>query len=111
MIPMQDIPAWGNVVPWSDQRQIEQDLIISRTLVKIFSDGMLRKALRLRGGTALNKPHFPVPLRYSEDIDLVRASTEPIGPIPDRLRVILETWLGYARFDPSQVAPKFRFRA
>ena len=38
MIPAQNIVAWGNVVPWADQRQVEQDLIISRALVEIFSD-------------------------------------------------------------------------
>ncbi len=69
---------------------MEQDLIISRALVGIFSEGMLREALRFRGGTALNKLHFPEPLRYSEDIDLVRTSAGPIGPILDRLRVVLE---------------------
>ena len=110
MIPAQNIVAWGNVVPWADQRQVEQDLIISRALVDIFSDGMLRDALRFRGGTALNKLHFPAPLRYSEDIDLVRTSAGPIGPILDRLRVVLEPWLGRAQFDQSPVAPKFRFR-
>ena len=110
MIPAQNIVAWGNVVPWADQRQIEQDLIISRALVEIFSDSMLRGALRIRGGTALNKLHFPAPMRYSEDIDLVRTSTGPIGPILDRLRVVLEPWLGRAQFDRSPVAPKFRFR-
>lgn len=110
MIPAQNIVAWGNVVPWADQRQVEQDLIISRALVEIFSEGMLREALRFRGGTALNKLHFPEPLRYSEDIDLVRTSAGPIGPILDRLRVVLEPWLGRAQFDQSPVAPKFRFR-
>jgi predicted nucleotidyltransferase component of viral defense system len=110
MIPAQNIVAWGNVVPWADQRQVEQDLIISRALVEIFSDDMLRDALRFRGGTALNKLHFPEPLRYSEDIDLVRTSAGPIGPILDQLRVILEPWLGRAQFDQSPVAPKFRFR-
>ncbi|MFD1913490.1 MULTISPECIES: nucleotidyl transferase AbiEii/AbiGii toxin family protein [Alphaproteobacteria] len=110
MIPAQNIVAWGNVVPWADQRQVEQDLIISRALVDIFSDDMLRDALRFRGGTALNKLHFPAPLRYSEDIDLVRTSGGPIGPILDRLRALLEPWLGQARFDQSPVAPKFRFR-
>ena len=99
MIPAQDVVAWGNVVPWADQRQIEEDLIIGRAVVEIFSDEMLRDALRLRGGTALNKPHFPVPLRYSEDIDLVRTSAGPIGPILDRLRTGLEPWLGTAQFD------------
>jgi predicted nucleotidyltransferase component of viral defense system len=110
MIPAQNIVAWGNVVPWADQRQVEQDLIISRALVEIFSDAMLREALRFRGGTALNKLHFPASLRYSEDIDLVRTSAGPIGPILDQLRVVLEPWLGRAQFDQSPVAPKFRFR-
>ena len=94
MIPAQNIVAWGNVVPWADQRQVEQDLIISRVLVEIFSDEMLRGELRFRGGTALNKLQFPAPLRYSEDIDLVRTSAGPIGPILDGLRVVLEPWLG-----------------
>ncbi|HMR54769.1 MAG TPA: nucleotidyl transferase AbiEii/AbiGii toxin family protein [Amaricoccus sp.] len=110
MIPSQNIVAWGNVVPWADLRQVEQDLIICRALIDIFTDEALREALRFRGGTALNKLHFPVPLRYSEDIDLVRTSAGPIGPILDRLRAVLEPWLGRAQFDQSPVAPKFRFR-
>ena len=110
MIPAQNIVAWGNVVPWTDTRQVEQDLIISRALVEIFSDEMLREELRVRGGTALSKLHFAAPLRYSEDIDLVRTSTGPIGPILDRLRAVLEPWLGRAKFDQSPVAPKLRFR-
>ena len=110
MIPAQNIVAWGNVVPWAEQRQVEQDLIISRALVEIFSDDMLRDALRVRGGTALSKLHFPKPMRYSEDIDLVRTRGGPIGPLLDGLRVVLEPWLGRARFDQSPVAPKFRFR-
>ena len=110
MIPAQNVVAWGNVVPWADQRQVEQDLIMSRALVEIFSDELLREALRFRGGTALNKLHFPVSVRYSEDIDLVRTSAGRIGPILDRLRTVLEPWLGPAQFDQSPVAPKFRFR-
>ncbi|MCY4662728.1 MAG: nucleotidyl transferase AbiEii/AbiGii toxin family protein [Acidobacteria bacterium] len=110
MIPAQNIVAWGNVAPWTEARQIEQDLIISRALVEIYSDPMLRDALRFCGGTALNKLHFPAPLRYSEDVNLVRTAHSPIGPILDRLRVVLEPWLGQARFEQSPVAPKFRFR-
>ena len=110
MIPAQNIVAWGNVVPWADQRQVEQDLIISRALVEVFSNDMLREAVRFRGGTALSKLHFPKPMRYSEDIDLVRTSGGPIGPLLDGLRGVLEPWLGRARFDQSPVAPKFRFR-
>jgi predicted nucleotidyltransferase component of viral defense system len=110
MIPAQNIVAWSNIVPWADQRQVEQDLIICRALVDIFTDEALFEALRFRGGTALNKLHFPEPLRYSEDIDLVRTSAGPIGPILDRLRTVLEPWLGRAQFDQSPVAPKLRFR-
>ncbi len=42
MIPTQNIVAWGNVAPWTEARQIEQDLIISRALVELFSHPMLR---------------------------------------------------------------------
>lgn len=111
MIPVMNIVAWGNVAPWAEQRQIEQDLILSRAIVEIFSDPFLAAELRFRGGTALNKLHFPAALRYSEDIDLVRTTSGPIGPILDRLRGTLEPWLSRAAFDQSQVAPKLRFRA
>jgi hypothetical protein len=110
MIPAMNIVAWGNVVPWAEQRQVEQDLIISRALVALFSDPELQRKLRFRGGTALNKLHFPQPLRYSEDIDLVRTEAGPIGPVLDRVRALLEPWLGRAGFDQSPVAPKLRFR-
>ena len=78
MIPAQDVVASGAVIPWSDQRQVEQDLIIGRALVEVFSDDMLCDAVRIRGGTALNKLHFPKPMRDSEDIDLVRTSGGPM---------------------------------
>ena len=110
MIPRMNIIAWGNVVPWADLRQVEQDLVISRALVELFSNPGLAGQLRFRGGTALNKLHFPQPLRYSEDIDLVRTETGPIGPVLDAIREALEPWLGRASFAPSATAPKLRFR-
>lgn len=110
MIPAQNIIAWGNNVPWPEQRQVEQDLIISRAIVAIFSAPLLSAELRFRGGTALNKLHFVVPMRYSEDLDLVRTANGPIGPILDGIRGVLEPWLGRAQFDQSPVAPKLRFR-
>jgi predicted nucleotidyltransferase component of viral defense system len=78
--------------------------------VAIFSDQHLRTQLRIRGGTALNKLHFPQPFRYSEDIYLVRTESGPIGPVLDRIRHVLEPWLGRANFDQSPVAPKLRFK-
>ena len=110
MIPAMNIVAWGKTVPWAEQRQVEQDLIISRALVELFSDSFLSEELRFRGGTALNKLHFPKPLRYSEDIDLTRTTEGPIGPVLDRIRGILEPWMGHAQFDQSKIAPKLRFR-
>ena len=90
-------------------KQIEQDLIISRALVELFSDDFLHKQLRFRGGTALNKLHFAKPLRYSEDIDLVRTTEGPIGDILDRTREVLEPWLSRGHLKQSDIAPKFRF--
>jgi predicted nucleotidyltransferase component of viral defense system len=110
MIPAQNIIAWSKHAPWAEQRQVEQDLIIARALVELFNDPFLRKELRFRGGTALNKLHFPKPLRYSEDIDLVRTTAGGIGPILDRVRDVLTPRMGNPRFDQSEVAPKFRFR-
>jgi len=110
MIPMMNIVAWSSVVPWVDLRQVEQDLIISRAIVEIFSDPFLREQLRFRGGTALNKLHLPAPMRYSEDIDLVRTTSGPVGPVLARVREVLEPWLGHAEFVRSPVAPKLRFR-
>ena len=106
-----NIIAWANVAPWAEQRQIEQDLIISRALIEIFSDEFLKDELRFRGGTALNKLHFPEPLRYSEDIDLVRTTEGPIKDLLRRIREVLEPWLGKAAFDRSRIAPKLTFRA
>jgi len=109
MIPAMNITAWSKVAPWAEQRQIEQDLIVSRAIVDLFSDEFLSQELRFRGGTALNKLHFPAPLRYSEDIDLVRTTHGGIGPILDRIRDVLE-WLGHANYEPSPVAPKLSFQ-
>ena len=49
MIPVMNIIAWGNVVPWVEQRQVEQDLIISRALVEMFSDPGLSTATTIPG--------------------------------------------------------------
>jgi hypothetical protein len=38
MIPMMNIIAWSHRAPWPEMRQVEQDLIISRAIVAIFSE-------------------------------------------------------------------------
>ena len=108
MIPAQNITAWSKTAPWAEPRQIEQDLIMSRALVAMFTDPFLQQELRLPGGTALAKLHFPKPLRYSEDIDLVRTAEGATKPILDRIHELLDPWLGEPEFFRSPVAPAFR---
>lgn len=96
MIPRSYLTAWSATAPWPDYRQIEQDLIICRALCDLFNAPALRGRLAFRGGTAINKLLFPKPLRYSEDIDLVQISAEPIGGTVDAVRDAL-SWLGDCR--------------
>lgn len=93
MIPKAYIDGWRKNAPWSQAAQVEQDLVICRALVEIFSRPFLAESLAFRGGTALFKLHMP-PVRYSEDIDLVQVEAGPIGPILDELRKCLDPWLG-----------------
>ena len=86
MIPQAYITEWANQVPWQTNEQVEQDLVICRALVEIFSDEFLAKSLAFRGGTALHKLYLSPQPRYSEDIDLVQITAEPFGPVVDRLR-------------------------
>ncbi len=90
MIPIAYINEWRQQAPWQDDYQVEQDLIICRALLAIFSDDELSKKLAFRGGTALHKIFSAQPARYSEDIDLVQISAEPFGPVIDRLRARLD---------------------
>lgn len=86
MIPQAYITEWSQHVPWQTNEQVEQDLVICRALVEIFSDGYLSNSLAFRGGTALHKLYLQPQPRYSEDIDLVQITSEPFGPIVDRIR-------------------------
>jgi len=97
MIPQNAIREWNKFAPWADPAQVEQDLIISRSLIHIYNDPYLAKAFAFRGGTALHKLFFEPSLRYSEDIDLVQLRPGPIGPALDALRKNLDPWLGEPR--------------
>jgi predicted nucleotidyltransferase component of viral defense system len=89
MIPRPYIAKWQKYSPWIEFSQVEQDLIISRTLVEIFSDDFLRKNLAFRGGTALHKLYLNPAPRYSEDIDLVQIKEGPIKPILERINEVI----------------------
>ncbi len=47
------LTEWSKLHAWSSQNQIEQDLLICRALVDLFSDPYLVKSLAFRYGTAL----------------------------------------------------------
>ena len=80
MIPRDYITEWRQHAPWISDAQVEQDLVISRALVEIYSCAELKDSFAFRGGTALYKLHLPA-VRYSEDIDLVQIKAEPAGPV------------------------------
>lgn len=85
MIPKRYIQEWAEYALWNKPDQVEQDLIISRALVSLFSDSMLSENLIFRGGTALHKLYLSPAPRYSEDIDLVQIKPGPIKPILKRI--------------------------
>jgi predicted nucleotidyltransferase component of viral defense system len=86
MIPESAIIEWRDTVPWAEDAQVEQDLIICRALTAIYQDEFLSKRLAFRGGTALHKLYLSPQPRYSEDIDVVQVISEPIKATIDRLR-------------------------
>ena len=88
MIPHDYITEWRHRAPWTQDVQVEQDLIISRALIEIFSRKLPGDNLAFRGGTALYKLHLK-PVRYSEDIDLIQSKAQSIGPILDALHEAL----------------------
>ena len=110
MIPRDYITEWRARAPWVHDFQVEQDLVISRALVGMFSNSILAGALAFRGGTALYKLYLTPPARYSEDIDLVQIAPGPAGPVMDTLRSVLDPWLGEAQWKQSQGRVTFGYR-
>lgn len=86
MIPKAYIDAWRSLAPWNEASQVEQDLVISRAIVEIFSNEFLKEHLAFRGGTALHKLYLNPQARYSEDIDLVQLKPGPVKPMLEAIR-------------------------
>lgn len=110
MIPKADIIAWRQIAPWVSDAQVEQDLIITRTLIVIFGDPFLSKELAFRGGTALHKLYFKTPLRYSDDIDLVQIKSGPIGKILDTIQTAVNPFLGEPRRKQTEETVTLTYR-
>jgi len=101
VIPRANITAWRAQVPWPSEEQVEQDLVLSRALVDMFSRDLVSDRAVFRGGTALHKLFLGAAHRYSEDIDLVQRVAEPIGELVNTIRAALDPWLGLPRWQQS----------
>lgn len=110
MIPRDYITEWRSKAPWVQDFQVEQDLIVSRALIAIFTNPLLAESLAFRGGTALYKLHLRPPARYSEDIDLVQVRAEQAGPMMEAIREVLGPWLGRPHWKQTEGRVTFIFR-
>jgi hypothetical protein len=63
LIPTSYLQEWSSQASWPDLQQVEQDLIICRSLCDLFNAPALTGKITFRGGTAINKLLFKQPLR------------------------------------------------
>jgi predicted nucleotidyltransferase component of viral defense system len=107
------ITEWRDRAPWVLDRQVEQDLVISRALVELFSRKPIANHLAFRGGTALYKLHITPAARYSEDIDLVQTTPGGIGELLDAIHGALDPWLGKPKWKQTagRVTLNYRFES
>ena len=108
LIPKDYITEWRPKAPWTEDAQVEQDLVICKALVELFNHDDIYPNLAFRGGTALFKLFFD-PVRYSEDIDLVQIKEGPIGPVMGAVREVLDPWLGSPSWRQTEGRVKFRY--
>jgi predicted nucleotidyltransferase component of viral defense system len=81
---------------------VEQDLVLSRALVEIFSSDAAEH-LALRGGTSLHKIILDTPARYSEDIDQATADQTIVQ---SKRAVEIETLKAQAEVEPLRSVAK-----
>lgn len=103
MIPQRDIIAWREHAPWPKDTQVEQDLLLTKAMIAIFTDPFLRGQVAMRGGTALHKVHLAPAARYSEDIDLVLVGDRPEDHVRKALRRVLEPILGKPKVNAIEI--------
>jgi len=94
LLTRRDVLAHQAHVLWPTHRQIEQDLLLCRSMAALFDDKFLHGQIAMRGGTLLHKLHLAPPSRYSEDIDLVVIGDRPEDHVRKALRRVLTDVLG-----------------
>lgn len=110
MIPRADIVEWRSTAPWISDAQIEQDLLLCRSIVELFSHNSLKGKIAFRGGTALHKLYMSPAQRYSEDIDLVQVKAGPAGPLMDAIQEALNPFLGGPQWDNKENSLNMTYR-
>jgi len=110
MIPGAIITEWRAHSPWTSAAHVEQDLIIARALVELYSAPEFSTHMLFRGGTALHKLVLHPSARYSEDLDFVQMKPEPIGPTLDIIRARLDPWLGTPRHEHTARGTTLTYR-
>jgi len=110
MILEEEIREWESHAPWKSMSMVEHDLILSRALVEIYSEKVIRENFAFRGGTALNKLFIKPPSRYSEDIDLVQLRPKPIGESLSAIRKHLDVWLGKPKRKFTERSVKLKYK-
>ena len=109
MIPRDYITQWRERVPWSEDFQVEQDLVISRVLVEIFSDPF--SPMRSLSGVARRSTSSTDATRA-----LLRGHRSGAGkvwtgwPVMDGLRQVLNPRLGQVRSKQSEGQVTFGYR-
>ena len=111
MIPASDITAWGVTRPWPSRAAVEQDLLLARLIVELYTHPYLRDELVFRGGTCLHQVHLSTPLRCGEDLDFVRRTHLGIGLVFDALRDVARVVGLDVRGTEVGEHPKMRLRA
>ena len=93
MISKNAIDDWRKNVPGNLDEQVEQDLLLSKVIIDLYSDPFIQNHLALSGGAALQKLYFDKPYRYSEDLNFVQINPGSLGIVLDHIQDKL-VWLG-----------------
>jgi predicted nucleotidyltransferase component of viral defense system len=110
MIPKASIIEWRQYAPWKTDAQVEQDLILSRVLVELFTNPIISDSVLFRGGTALHKLFLQPVSRYSEDIDLVQKEPGSIGKLIDVVKAKCTPLLGRPKTKQKRDSVIFIYR-
>ena len=69
MIPQANITAWRAHAPWADDAQVEQDLVLTRAVIELFSEPKLKGQIALEAArhsrSCSSNPRAAIPKQIS----------------------------------------------